>query len=75
MMEKPVREKYLKLFVSIKKKVYRILPQGPYLGQFIFIVIYNMIQLARMLHRTKLERLVRDMHSGSFQAIVSYEKY
>jgi hypothetical protein len=47
---------------------------GPYSQQFIFFATYEMAQLARVLHYSWLEMLVREKHSSLLDSLISYAK-
>ncbi len=65
----------LGLFLSYEEnEVLRIRTLGTYWKHFIFFMIYESVQKARLLHTVKLERLDKDKHSSLLGPFLSYEE-
>ncbi len=48
--------------------------QWPYSSHFIFFVTYEWVQIARMLHYTRQERLPMDKHPSLLGLFISFEE-
>ncbi len=57
-----------------ENEVVQIQFQGPCSQHFIFFLIYEWAQYARVLHHTRLERLASEKHSSLLCPLLSYEE-